>query len=92
VVHQFINGNAEAQGEVFSIGAGASADAPVGMVFDVVEEDGAAFKGVGHVGNFKGGVYGFANGDEIAYFGGLFEKVTKLHEYLSILVLWEFTG
>jgi hypothetical protein len=80
-MNQFIDRNAEAHGEVFSVGARAGADAPVGVAFDVVKDDGATFKRVGYVGDFKGGVYGFADGDKIAGFGGLFKKFTKLHVF-----------
>jgi hypothetical protein len=55
------------------------------VVFDVVEYDEFAFEGMSHVGNFEVGVDGLADGDEIARFGRLLQKFTKLHGCLSVL-------
>lgn len=69
----------EGQAEVFSVGAGVGADAPAGIVLDVLEEDGAAFEGVGDVGEFVGGVYGFGDGDEVVGNGRLVNKFAEVH-------------
>jgi hypothetical protein len=79
VVQQLCHRHIERHAEVFAVRAGTGTDAPARVLFDLVEENGAAFEGVGHVGKFKSGVYGTVDRDKVIGDGRLLNKVTKAH-------------
>jgi hypothetical protein len=84
VVHQIGDGHLQVRAEITAIGANSGADAPAGMIDNIVEQDGAAFQAVGYVGNLEGRVNGFFDGDQIADGGGTFDETAEAHAFILL--------